>query len=182
MVNIAREKYEHFRKLALETEKYLYYINSQGYFERVDKRKVKDFSLTGDYVFEKMKRTLTEKKISKTPVLVSRIQGKQYAIKTAVIRIIKNYDYDSSKEIIVHIDNDYTNCSADNLLVVNRGKTINSRWKRWRLVVNGREEIHLNTRSLCRRLGVSSEAFYSFINGRYSKNYWLNDIQIERVV
>lgn len=180
VVKIVRTRYDHFRKLALETVDYLYYINSLGYFERVDKKKVKNFALTGDYVFEKMERTITHARY-KTPILVSRIQGHQYSIKATIIRIIKNYEYNDSIESIIHIDDDYTNCSADNLKVVNKSELRNSKCIRWKMKINDKEEVYPTTRRLCKRLGVSTDTFYSYMNGKYTSNHWLNDITIERI-
>lgn len=172
--------YEHFRKLALETDRYLYYINSLGFFERVDKLKLKSFQNTSDIIFEKMVQTISHNK-AKQPILVSRIQGKQYSIKATIIRIIKNYDYDAMTEVILHKDNNYMNCNVENLRVIKKCEVPNGNRSRWKLRLNEKEEIFDNTKELCKRLGVCKSTFEKYLSGLYTSNHWLNEVEIERL-
>jgi len=179
VVHISRRKseYDHFRKLALEDSKYLYYINSRGYFERIDKSTLVSFQNTSDMVFEKI--PICEKKTKrKNPELISHFNSRTYSIKHAVIRIIKNMDYDHDKYIIVHIDNNYKNCSADNLkLELKRNAT-----KRYKIIASDKTIVCNSKQELLEKLGISMTQFRKYEQGKTSKKHWLNDITIERVL
>lgn len=173
------QRYEHYRKLALETSDYLYYANSKGYIERLDKSTIKDFTNTDGYEFERCKTILIHKD-NKYPIVCVVIRRKQYSVKLAIMRIIGNVDV-KDDDAIIHLDGDYTNCNIENLKVVKKGKMENKSWIKWELVFNGRLETYHSTLSLCERLGISYWSLDNYLKGRYSDNHWLNDYTIRRV-
>lgn len=179
MGRVAKANYEHFRKLVLETDRYLYYINSLGYFERVDKRTIVDFVNTTGIVFQRINQFVFTDK-NKYSAVYSAIEGKRYLIRSAIIRFIKNYEL-KSDECIIHLDGNPHNCNVENLQVIKRGVRPDPQWKKWKLTINDKEEIIENTRRLCKRLGIDRITFYRYRKGRYSSNYWLNDYKIERI-
>lgn len=172
-------RFEHYRKLALETNRYLYYANSKGYIERLDKSTIKDFTNTDSYVFERLSPVVIHKN-GKVPNLAVIIGGVQYSVKKAIMRVIGNREI-GSNEAIIHLDGDYHNCNYENLKVVKKGGLKNPSWVSWEIELYGKLETYETTLQLCERLGVSYWAFRNYQQGRYSPHHWLNDYKIRRV-
>lgn len=170
---------EYFRVLWHESERYIYYINSAGYFEKCDKRMLNSDSY--DESILPVNFTVNKGQSN------SSIDGKMTSVRKAVIVKFHRGIIEEGKMYVIHLDGFINNCAIDNLLLCtkeeydeySKGKAIYS------YLLNGYRYFHYDIESFVEKLGLSSETELRAYYSRYKRKAqikkeleWLDNYKI----
>lgn len=108
--------YDHHRRLFHENSKYIWYINSYGYFERYMKREEEDITESN---FERLEGFYD---YNRSQYLVN-IDKREYIVKR---EIGKFFNRDFAKDmIIMHKNKDWKDCNIENLIFISKKDYVN---------------------------------------------------------
>jgi hypothetical protein len=173
------EQIEYYRLLWHESKRFIYYINSGGYFEKCDINglKLENYEDNITRVNDYMNRNN----------FIATIEGEVTYIRKAIIERFSGIELSEGKNFVLHLDGDLRNCAIDNLLVLSNRSEYDAYLKGKPLYSYLKEEkrkLYHDLKSFIKALGLDNEkqlrAYYSKYKRGASTNglKWLDKYKI----
>ena len=167
-------QFEHYRIRYYESERYIYYISSLGYFERFNKQRYPDMRIYEDRL--EVLASHISKNVARTFVGNKWVTNHQEVIKYFKPQLLEKGRY------IKHINGNIWDCNLENLAVVSQQEIQKKvgRGVKLQATINGERCVYNSISECAENIYVVRLCVIRHLQGK-TKSPYLHEIQLKRI-